>query len=33
MLLEKKLKDVIVFKVSKSPTHWEEELDQEWEHY
>jgi hypothetical protein len=31
MLSERKLKDVIASKVSKSPTHSEEELDQEWE--
>lgn len=33
MSLEKKLKAVIAFKDSRSPTHWEEELDQEWEPY
>jgi hypothetical protein len=33
MLLENKLKDAIVFKVSKSPTHWEVEQDQEWVPY
>ena len=31
MLPEKKLKDVIASKDFKSPTHWEEEQDQEWE--
>ena len=31
MLLECKLKDVTVSKDSRSPNHWEEELDQEWE--
>lgn len=31
MLLENKLKDVIVYKDSKSPTHWEVEQDQAWE--
>ena len=31
MSSEKKLKDVTVYKDSKSPTLWEEELDQEWE--
>ena len=31
MLPEKKLKDVIAFKVSKSLTHWVVEQDQEWE--
>ena len=31
MLSEKKLKDVTVYKDSKSPTLWEEEQDQEWE--
>ena len=31
MLLENKLKDVIVYKDSKSPTHWEVEQDQVWE--
>jgi len=31
MLSEKKLKDVIAFKVSKLPTLLEEELDPEWE--
>ena len=31
MLLEKKLKVVIAFKVSKSPTLWEEEQDLVWE--
>jgi hypothetical protein len=30
--LEKKLRVAIAFKVSKSPTHSEEELDQVWEH-
>jgi len=30
MLPERKLKDVIVFKDSKSPTHWEVEQDQVW---
>ena len=30
MLQEKKLKDVIVFKDSKSPTHWEVEQGLEW---
>ena len=33
MLLEKKLKDVIAFKVSKSLTLWEVVPDQEWEHF
>jgi hypothetical protein len=31
MLSEKKLKDATAFKDSKSPTHWEVVLDQEWE--
>ena len=31
MLLEKKLKVVTAFKVSKSPTLWEEEQDLVWE--
>ena len=31
MSSEKKLKDVTVYKDSKSPTLWEEEPDQEWE--
>jgi len=31
MLSEKKLKDVTVYKDSKSLTLWEEELDLEWE--
>jgi hypothetical protein len=30
MLPENKPKDAIAFKVSKLPTHWEEEQDQEW---
>ena len=33
MSLEKKLKVVTVYKDSKLLTHWEEELDQEWELY
>ena len=33
MLLEKKLKDVIAYKVSKSLTLWEVVPDQVWEHF